>query len=81
MFVAEYAVTCRKLLSQPEDPAERLECIRKMLRTLNQQRRSEYLDDRLKFLNDRLDFHQMRERDLRPPASPEPKITSSSELR
>jgi hypothetical protein len=81
VFVAEYAVTCRKLLSQPEDPAERLERIRKMLRTLNQQRRSEYLDERLKFLHDRLDFHQMRERDLRSLAALESTISSSSELR
>ena len=81
VFVAEYAVTCRKLLSQPEDPAERLERIRKMLRTLNQQRRSEYLDERLKFLHDRLDFHQMWERDLRSLAALESTISSSSELR
>ena len=81
VFVAEYAVTCRALLNQPEDPEPRLERIRKMLRTLNQQRRSEYLDDRLKFLQERRDFQQMRERDLRSLAALDPNITSSSELR
>jgi len=39
------------------------------------------LDDRLKFLHDRLDFQQMRERDLRSLAALDPNITSSSELR
>jgi len=81
VFVAEYAVTCRAMLNQPEDPGQRLERIRKMLRTLNQERRSEPLADRLKFEEERLDFHQLPELDLPLPGSPEPNMSSSSELR
>ena len=81
VFVAEYAVTCRALLQQTEDPAARHARLRVMLRTILQQRRSEYLLDRLKLDNDRLDFHQMRAVDRRAIAALEANNSTSHELR